>query len=811
MEVNPKLVADDGNFYSNEGLFALNAPSYWAVGLPVFPLKPRDKAASMFKGWNEFAKRMPTPEEQHTWLTQFPDCNIGLPLGPQSGCVAIDIDTTDPLLINIIQTVCGFSPWERVGSKGKVLLYRYNGEPAFKIKDADGKMICECLSIGNQVVMPPSIHPNTQRPYVANAPLPSVLKSLKPLPLNFEETLRNALKDAGVHLSHSGWTRTTDYVSHGSRDVKMTAMAGFFAAGVTRGEMPLLEAIDRLRAWKAACVENVAGDDIDIEKGVQNLIKFLISDVLGPKHKMLPPGWDEGLTPEMKKDWGLDFSEDIVEWDINQILNYLDLSIDKMDDIVKRNGVFEYIIQKISRSPHLTSTEKDLALGKMAELSDKTLTKAALKSRLRELETADLEGKDHTEIAEAVLSEMKKVGDIKFCWDQFWQWRGSNWEMMDKTEILCTIAKEYGHYPAAKKASDHKGIMEIMRSLSFVEDLATVPEKGINFANGFLDQDGKLREHNAAFGCTYTLPYRYLPELSDKHPKFDKFLTSIWGHTPDFETRKKALQEAMCATYFGIGASFARAILLYGAAGSGKSQLLDIVRYMLPKRMVTYVAPYGFEKDFLATELSKSLLNVCGELSASRYIPDDIFKSVIDGSSMQGAYKYGQFFSFAPKCTHWFASNNLPKSKDTSNGFFRRWLILNFDKPVGEKEKVRGLGEIIAAEEREGIMSWVVSCVKDLVKKGDYTLPESHKKIMDTMIGENDSVYFYLKSVEGPKKKEGGILTLNQLYEKYCTFCYSVSKNKPVGLRTFLNRLMELSVFLGFEVKGLEVIGLTLA
>ena len=800
-----KLLADDGNYYSNEGLFRNSAPAYWSIGLPVFPLKPRSKEASLFKKWNELAKRMPTPEEQQYWCDNWPDCNIGLPLGPQSGCVAIDIDTPDQRLINIIQQVCGYSPWERVGSKGKVLLYRYNGEPAFKIKDAEGKMICECLSIGNQVVLPPSIHPTTQRPYTCNVPLTQVYRDLRPLPPFFEETLRNALKDAGIILSHSGWTRTTDYVSYGSRDVKMTAMAGFFAAGVTRGEMSLVEAIDRLRAWKAACVENVAGDDIDIEKGVANLIKFLIADVLGPKHKILPQGWDTGMTPEMKKSWGLEFSEDAVEWDLSKAIDYLNVSVEKEDDIIKKNGAFEYVIQKINHSPNLTSNEKDIILNKMVELADKGLTKASLKQRLKDLNTAEMEGKDHTEIAESLLEDMKKYGDVKHCWGYFWQWKGSNWEKVEEREILRMIAKEYGHYPAAKKASDHKGIMTILGSLTAVDDLATAKEKGINFANGFLDQDGVLREHAAQYGCTYTLPYRYLPELADRHPKFDQFLKSVWGHCSDFEERKKALQEAMCATYFGMGTSFSRAILLQGIGGSGKSQLLDIVRFMLPPTVVTYVSPYGFEKDFLVTELSKSLLNVCGELYAGRVIPDAPFKSIIDGSSMQGAYKYGQYFSFSPKCTHWFASNHLPNSKDVSTGFFRRWLILTFDKPVRGEDRIRGYGEIIAAEEREGIMAWVVSCVRELVQKGDYDLPESHKKIIDTMMGENDSVFFYLKTV---KKKDGEKNVVNTIYEKYSTYCYATSKCKPVGLRTFLARLGELSIVMGFEVNGLEVTGL---
>lgn len=808
MAVNPKLLAADGQFYSNENLFRNNAPSYWQVGLPVFPLEARSKAAKLVKGWTEFAKRMPTKQEMQEWLTNWPDCNIGLPLGPQSKCVAIDIDTSDKLLISVIEKVCGYSPWERIGKKGKVLLYKYNGEAPFKIKDVQGKMICECLSIGNQVVMPPSIHPDTQKPYQCNVPLPQVIKDLKPLPVNFEDTLRNALKDAGVVLSHSGWTRTTDYVSYGSRDVKMTAMSGFFANSVTRGELSLLEAIDRLRAWKAACVENVAGDDIDIEKGVANLIKFLIQDVTGPKKKILPQGWDAGLTAEQKQEWGLNFSHDSTEWDVNQLLNYLDLSIEPNDDTIKKNSVFDYVIQKMAHSPNLSQMDIDLVTKQITLMSGGVILRTTIMARLKELKKGNIEGNDHTEIAEAMLKDYEKVGPIKFWHSNFYQWRGSDWQILSKDEILRGIAKEYGHLPACKKANDHKGVIQIMQSLCSTEELNTSREKGINFANGYLTQDGVLCEHAPQFGCTYTLPYRYIPELADRHPKFDQFLERVWGHCPDFVERKRALQEAICATVFGIGTSFARAILLYGIGGSGKSQLLDIVRYLLPESVVTYITPYDFGDKYKITEISKALLNVCGELNANEYIPDGSFKSVIDGSSFSGQFKYQQIFSFKPVCTHWFASNHLPKSKDTSVGFFRRWLILSFDKPVKKEERIRNYGEMIVAEEREGIMAWAASIVKELNKQGDYTLPKSHSDMMDTLMGENDSVFFYLKSDEGPKKEEKAKCMLNQIYEKYSSYCYATSKCKPVGLRVFLSRLTELGVFLGFEVDGLEVKGL---
>ena len=799
--------------YPNTDLFKNNAPILWKHGLPVIPLRPRDKAPIPYD-WSSYKEKMPLPQEQDHWLRNFPDSNIGLPLGPQSGCLAIDIDTEDPALINIIRQACGYSPWERVGQKGMVLLYKYKGEKPFKIKDIDGHMICECLSAGNQVVLPPSIHPKTQKPYVCNTPIVDALPYLRQLPENIETILRNAFQDYGITLSHSGWTRTTDYVSHGSRDVKMTAMAGFLANGVTRGELSLLEAIDRMMAWKSMCVENVAGDDIDIEKGIRNVIQFLIQDVVGPKNKPLPLGWDTGLTDKQKQDWGLNFDAEHSEWSVEQLKNYLKTEFERneTEGSIQRISAVDYALRRISRSPHLTSLEIDSVLNYIRQTNSKTIQLPSLKKRLLELQRGELEGIDHTEIARAVLEDLRRIGEVRFWHDNFWQYKGSNWEILPEQEILCTIANNYGNLPAARKAHDHVGIMKVLKSIVPQTDLDSRKIQGVNFANCFVSSDGMTYPHDAAFGCTYTLPFRYVPELINSHPRFDQFLESIWGMEPDFEDRKRALQEAMCATFFGMGPSFARAILLYGIAGSGKSQLLEIIKHLLPPEVISYVTPYKFEDKFEVTELSKSLLNVCGELNESQPIPGAYFKSIIDGSTLNGQYKGRPVFSFTPVATHWFASNYLPKTKDVSEGFNRRWLILTFNHAVKKKDKVRNIGELIVSEEREAIAAWVISCARELCEQKDYTLPRSHREVIRDMASENDSVFFYLTSEEGPRKSEirrDGIL-VNSLYEKYTSFCCATIRARPVGLRTFLRRLTELGNFMDFQVDGLMVSGLTM-
>ena len=804
------------------GIFSDTAPKLWALGLPVMPLEVKGKAA-ILKKWQHLAERMPTPDEQAFWLRNYSNGNIGLPLGPQAGCVALDIDTEDEKLYNLVCSLVPSSPWNRVGRHGKVMLFKYTGQKTFRIKDVEGVTICELLSAGTQIVIPPSIHPNTQRPYTANADLSEVIKDLPVLNPETETILRQALMDNGVTLSHTGWTRTTDYVSQGSRDVKMTTMAGFFAAGVTRGELSVKEAINRMYAWYASCVENVAGDDIDIEKGVRNLLSFLAQDVIGPKGKTLPKGWDDGLTPEDKVNMGLNFDIELEEWDYERLRNYLYQQFSQFaDDTIQRAEAVEYILKRISRSPNLTSLEID-RLMKYINQSCKNFQVSALKKRLNELKTGDVRGTDHTEIARAVIQEIHRSTDIRYHNEQLWKWTGSHWEVQPDQELFEIIANSFGHLPAAARANDHYGILRVIKNIvpQGLTPNGVEPVKGVNFANGLVDMDGTLHPHSPNFGMTYTLPFRYVPELGstlNNAPRFKQFLLDVWGDEPDFTYRVKALQQVIAATMFGIGASFSRAVLLYGIAGSGKSQLIEIVKHLLPSNVVSYISPYDFDDKFKVTELSRSIMNICGELQRDRKIPSAHFKQVIDSSALSGQFKGKQLFDFKPIATHWFASNYLPRSDDETEGFNRRWLILSFNKIPSADKKVRDLGNIIAAEEREAIAAWVVSSITDLSKRSEYIIPDSHFRFVSEMASDNDTLFFFLTSDKGPKKmldSEGRLLEstkihIDKLYEEYTTFCYGVAHVRPVGLKRYVQRLRELSIFMGFKVDNMMVLGLTM-
>jgi len=120
------------------GIFADNAPLYYAAGLNVIPLYEREKRPVLMD-WSRFAETPVPPELQQEWVEKYPKSNIGLALGPVSGVIVIDIDTDDVDQIQAIMSVLPPSPWVRKGKKGMMLAYKYSPIKTPRTKNVSGQ------------------------------------------------------------------------------------------------------------------------------------------------------------------------------------------------------------------------------------------------------------------------------------------------------------------------------------------------------------------------------------------------------------------------------------------------------------------------------------------------------------------------------------------------------------------------------------------------------------------------------------------------------------------------------------------------
>lgn len=811
------------------GIYQENCDKYLAKGISVMPLRPRTKIP-MTQQWQKFCFELPSEKQVAEWKSSTDDYNIGCCLGKQSRVIALDIDYADEATQTLIERLCPKTPYRRIGSKGCVLGFKFNGEKPFKIRTAENVTIVELLSTGNQMAIEGSIHPKTLRPYQSTAPLYEVIDQLPVLPNNFEEILRHALEEKiGKPLSQSGRTKVTEFIPAGARDTKMTSMAGIYALAVLRGEITLLEAIGMLRTWCENLTEKVVGDPINIESGISNLITFLFRHV-NRDGKILPKGWDDGMTKEDKKKLGIEEDDENVEMSEEELREMIRKGFEKtIEGSRERNELVNTIVRKIAKSDMQTISEDRLI--RFMTQSDRTLTVPALRRTIRELRSTGIDGLNHSEIARAALKDLNELYEnpmeamtkdasndlypcLRFVNDKFFKWNGAYWEELKEDDIIKHISDEYGSLIAAKRSSDIRGIIQVMKSL-VGHELQTEKVVGINMANGFVLQDGTVLPHDRKYGATYCMRFSYQPELADLHdaPLFSTFLMSIWGQEPDFAERVLCLQEMFAAALFGLATKYARCFLFKGVAGAGKSQLLSIFENLFPPEAVSHVTPYKFAEKFSVTALSESRLNIAGELSEDSNIQGDLFKQITDGSVVEGQYKGRQVFNFRCIAAHVFASNYLPKSKDCSTGFSRRWAILSFNRVVPLEERIIDLGNKISAEESASIVAWAIDAIPKLIENKDYHLPPSHYEMVTAMREESDNFFQYMNSgtMSSPRLCAGESILISELYEKYSNCAYSELNTRPIGQRKFFSRLKELALTSRlFSVTMSSVLGLTL-
>lgn len=141
-------------------MFKQFAAEFYQRNLPVIPLDGKGPVYGL-SDWSKYCEKMPSDNHYEMWEEDYPNANIGLCCGPQSGVIAIDIDVDDEFILNILPP----SPVRRFGAKGEVRFYNFNPNIESR-KILHGKQtVVEVLTTGRQVVLPPSIHPDTKKSY----------------------------------------------------------------------------------------------------------------------------------------------------------------------------------------------------------------------------------------------------------------------------------------------------------------------------------------------------------------------------------------------------------------------------------------------------------------------------------------------------------------------------------------------------------------------------------------------------------------------------------------------------------------------
>jgi putative DNA primase/helicase len=247
----------------------------------------------------------------------------------------------------------------------------------------------------------------------------------------------------------------------------------------------------------------------------------------------------------------------------------------------------------------------------------------------------------------------------------------------------------------------------------------------VNVKNGILRlTDGTLLPHSFDHLSPIQLPVVYDPAATC--PAIDKFNAEV------FPADALDLAYMITALMLVPNPTIQKAILLLGPGGNGKSAFLKYNENFIGRKNISALSLHRIESDrFSAARLVGKLANICADLPSEHLAGTSTFKGLTGGDSMPAENKFHDSFVFEPFARLIFSANSPPRSKDASQGFFDRWLVVPFPNSFRGESYEIGRGELDASlstpAELSGLLSKAMGAWRTLRSAGRLPEPESVK------------------------------------------------------------------------------------
>lgn len=288
-------------------------------------------------------------------------------------------------------------------------------------------------------------------------------------------------------------------------------------------------------------------------------------------------------------------------------------------------------------------------------------------------------------------------------------------------------------------------------------------EHFVNFKNGMYNPTKKtMYKHDPKFKSINQIPWEYYPE--GDHGE-GKEITKFLNYSMPNEDDQKTLFE-----YSGLSCTtqndFQKAMMIYGDGGTGKSTIVELIRYMIGNDNVSTLSLQQLEEKFHAIKLANRLINIFNDLPADRMDDCERFKLLASGEPISDSYKGKDVIEFKPYAKLLFATNSMPGITDRSFGFFRRLVILKMDKrPATPDPK-------LLEKMKKEMPYFIHQCMEhlhDCLKRGSLTESESSVKLVRNYRAANDSTEVFV--AEWIERRKGSFESRKDLYSRYETVC----------------------------------------
>lgn len=342
----------------------------------------------------------------------------------------------------------------------------------------------------------------------------------------------------------------------------------------------------------------------------------------------------------------------------------------------------------------------------------------------------------------------------------------THWTEMPHNQIKAFAEDNFNPKPQESMRNEflNKVLANNMRANTWFQHST---DRKINLQNGVFDiEKNQLLDHSKDFFFTGILPYAF--DHLAKAPRFKKFMKEI---TLDRQDLEDVLLEFSGYCISGDHYWIHKALILHGEGSNGKSTFMEVLKGVVGDGLYASLSLTAMEDDRKRYMLDGKLFNVGEETHVRALSKSESFKILSAGGEMDVRRLYQQPYQFRNKAKLIFACNELPYSSDTSEGFYRRLLIVPFDAKFkdGESQNKNLKKELL--DELPGILNIFIENYKKLKAQDSFSTSKTIQAELEAYRYDNDNIHAWFREDVEVTGDEKDFVTTDELFAAFQDFC----------------------------------------
>lgn len=240
---------------------------------------------------------------------------------------------------------------------------------------------------------------------------------------------------------------------------------------------------------------------------------------------------------------------------------------------------------------------------------------------------------------------------------------------------------------------------------------------------------------------------------------------------------------------------YQKAFLYCGRGSNGKSTILDLLKTFLGLSNYSSLSLEEVTGRFNRILLEHKYANIGDDIDNVTIKDTGTLKKMIAGNSITVENKGEKGYTTELYATHIYSANEIPRSFDKTDGFYRRWIIIPFNArfSVNDEDYDPMIGDKITAPTALSyLLNIGIRGAQRLIRNGRFTEPQIVKDALEAYKSDNSTV---LSWIEDKELDEDYFLEKprDTIYSEFADWCKvsGIKVSNITGKKTFFKEIVQ--------------------